>query len=86
LIEETTMLRSLALVAAFTFASGVAWAWATVSGTVISTDLLARTVTLDNGRTFTLPEDVSITDFHSGDKVVLSIGTDHGNVVSVTKA
>src|SRR6185437_3981863 len=71
--------------AALMLSSAPAWAWATVSGTVAGVDMAARTVTLDNGNTYHLDDnlgDVAITDINSGDKVVLSIDTDHNNRVT----
>ena len=78
-------LRVGALVTMLALASSTAWAWATVSGTVIGVDMNERTVTLDNNRTYRLGDDlgnVAISDFNSGDKVVLSIDTEHGNRVT----
>ncbi len=53
------------------------------SGSIADIDDAAMTVTLDDGNTYMLPEDVDLTTFQVGDKVTIEYDTDtDGNLLA----
>jgi hypothetical protein len=73
------------LVAALIAASGPAFAWTHVTGTIKS--MSGTSLTLSNGRTYTLQSNVDASKFAAGDKVTINTETSHGKrlVNDVTK-
>jgi len=60
---------AIALAAAALFGAVSIASAADVTGTIKSIDMTAKTVTLDNGQTFTLGSSVQASNFKAGDKV-----------------
>jgi Cu/Ag efflux protein CusF len=76
------------IAALMVMSSSFVWAWEDVSGTVRSINHEARTVTLDDGKTYTLRAEIAHTDLKVGDKVTVSTQVEQGkNVVNkITKS
>jgi hypothetical protein len=51
------------------------WAWSHVSGSITSVDPKAHEIVLDNGRTYTLQSDISLSNLAVGDKVTVNTET-----------
>jgi hypothetical protein len=55
--------------------AGPSWAWSHVSGSITSVDPNAHQIVLDNGRTYTLQSDISLSNLAVGDKVTVNTET-----------
>jgi Cu/Ag efflux protein CusF len=70
-------------------AMSVSFAWAgDVTGIITSINANAHEIVLDDGKTYSLPQNINIMNFKEGDKVMVSAEVQNGkNVVSkVAKA
>jgi len=75
--------------AAALMAMSVSFAWAgDVTGIIKSINANAHEIVLDDGKTYSLPQNINIMNFKEGDKVMVSAEVQNGkNVVSkVAKA
>lgn len=67
--------------------SSPSWAWSKVTGSITGVDPNAHQITLNNGKTYSLQSDVSMTNLAAGDKVTVTAEAKAGkNIASkVTK-
>ncbi|HEX3484641.1 MAG TPA: DUF1344 domain-containing protein [Micropepsaceae bacterium] len=77
-----------AIVALLAMNASFAWAWSDVTGTIKSVDTKNHELVLDNGKTYMVQKDVSLSNFKQGDKVMVSTEVEKGkNMVNkVTKS
>jgi Cu/Ag efflux protein CusF len=70
--------------AAALMAMSVSFAWAAdVTGVIKSINANAHEIVLDDGKTYSLPQSIKMTDFKEGDKIMVSAEVQNGkNVVS----
>jgi Cu/Ag efflux protein CusF len=89
-IKEEVMrkLAGPAIVALLAMNASFAWAWSDVTGTIKSVDTKNHELVLDNGKTYMVQKDVSLSNFKQGDKVMVSTEVEKGkNMVNkVTKS
>jgi hypothetical protein len=79
-------MKKLMLAAAILAASTFAAFAADVSGAVKSIDAAKMTVTLDDGKTYTLPAGFDATTLKVGEKLTISVGDDGTTITKVTPA
>ena len=65
-----------------------AWAWSDVTGVIKSINANTHEITLDDGKTYTVEKNVSLTNLKAGDKVMVSTETQNGKNMAnkVTKS
>ena len=83
------MKKLLIPAAAALMAVSVSFAWAgDVTGVIKSINANAHEIVLDDGKTYSLPQNINISTFKEGDKVMVSAEVQNGkNIVSkVAKA
>lgn len=79
------MKRTLVTAAALLAFLGTAYA-ATVQGTVQAVDPTTKSITLDDGKIYQLPEEASVEQFTVGTKVAVTTDDTTGKVTSIEKA
>ncbi len=76
-------LMTAAAAAALLAASSFAAFAADVQGSITSIDAQAGTVTLDDGKTYTLPANFDVASLKPGEKVMLTVGDDGKTITKV---